>query len=418
MNAIMNEYLAKVGGFFTKEFWIASFLPTLCFLVIVFLSFLWIGLGAPSDIQEIIEKLTFTFESYFLIIFLIVVFTFSFFLNASKQILLIILSGESKVVNFFFPTIIKLLYLNEKKRFHKKMSRKENLAAAHLQIIEIYGIIKENQSNYTKPGIYESREIIAFFIREENRINYIFDIIKKNENKVSVGIKKDLENIFQILKHWHENEQIFQKVRLKIYPKILEIEKRVVYELGQVSFYLNSCFGDPGGIKATHIGNIIAAYENYPQSRYGIDSRIFWTRLKNVVDEKYYKLIEEPNVQLNFFVASFCYAFVFFLLILLNFPYYIRGGSYFIFLGVSILSLIISYKQLEASTIKFGEVVRAGVDLFRVDLLKALRIRLPETMYFKKNEVKIWENYSRVVMYGKQQVIEDTNSDFEIDGKF
>ncbi len=90
----------------------------------------------------------------------------------------------------------------------------------------------------------------------------LFDGWKKRQQKRIDGLKQKADKAHQEGKMPQYNECWY---RLRVYP-------------------LNDK-GDPEATHPTLIGNLLAAYEDYPNSRYGMDSVFYWPRLWLQVDK-------------------------------------------------------------------------------------------------------------------------------------
>ena len=67
-------------------------------------------------------------------------------------------------------------------------------------------------------------------------------------------------------------------------------------------YRLEHCFPSAyDGLSATSLGNSIAAFEDYPRIRYGIDSIALWPRLLPILrDEKYHEYVAQEKMTFDF----------------------------------------------------------------------------------------------------------------------
>lgn len=148
----------------------------------------------------------------------------------------------------------------------------------------------------------------------------------------------------------------------------------------------------PRAVLPTMFGNILSQYEDYPQSRYGMDGVFYWPRLWLVIDEQIRKDIESTwawGDSLLYISAVSCLAGIVnlaaFLLHLFNLPTKILLAlsltlpkaalgelpSSYLFLGLTAISFIIgwiTYRMSLPVHYRIGEQFKAVYDLYREKL--------------------------------------------------
>lgn len=157
----------------------------------------------------------------------------------------------------------------------------------------------------------------------------------------------------------------------------------------------------------TRFGNIHRASEYYSNQRYRIDSVSLWPRLVHVIHPTYFGHIQEGNNELAFLVnclwlslllALLCLSASIYQWILWRFAvsqttpplylitidqasdiYYQRGWLYLCSVGVLVGIGYFFYLAALPVARHYGNLVGSAFDLFRFDLLKQLKIKLPET---------------------------------------
>jgi hypothetical protein len=164
-------------------------------------------------------------------------------------------------------------------------------------------------------------------------------------------------------------------------------------------------FDFPGqDVAPTKMGNIanVAAY--YAQSRYSMNLEIYWTRLQKVLQEDthFYPVLQESKMQLDFLVELFWLTVVFTLIWVVALPFCGEGVVLYpvIAIGGPLLTWI-WYRIALRNYRAFSDLLRAAVDLYRLDLLKGLHIPLPANA---AQECILWENLEQRTAYG-----DDTN---------
>jgi hypothetical protein len=186
--------------------------------------------------------------------------------------------------------------------------------------------------------------------------------------------------------------------------KLLELFEYEISRLDSehIRLYNERQFNFPEeALAVTTMGNIAASARSYAKSRYSMDLDLVWTRLQKVlqVDEKFYAVLQDAKAQLDFLISMFwltvCFTVVWF--IVLPFTTY----SYISFLGVAVLGPLIArvwYKIAVQNYRAFADFLRASIDLYRLELLKVLHIRLPVGV---EAECQIWKSLIQRHGYGQ-----------------
>ena len=144
----------------------------------------------------------------------------------------------------------------------------------------------------------------------------------------------------------------------------------------------------------TRLGNVLRSAEDYPATSYGMDAVFWWPRLWPLLPEAVQKGIEAALTPL---------------FALLNLASLIGlvavGGSIHLWqcqavgwlvpLAVLVIGLVLarlSYLGAVAQARGYGQQIRAAVDLYRFDLLKALHQPLPAS---PRDERSLWDQLAR-----------------------
>lgn len=164
-------------------------------------------------------------------------------------------------------------------------------------------------------------------------------------------------------------------------------------------------FDFPGqDVAATRMGNIANVASYYAQSRYSMNLEIYWTRLQKVLqeDSHFYPVLQESKMQLDFLVELIWLTLVFTLTWVIVLPFF--GEGVFLYPVIAIggpLLTWIWYRIALRNYRAFSDLLRAAVDLYRLDLLKELHIPLPANA---AQECVLWETLEQRTAYG-----DDTN---------
>lgn len=150
---------------------------------------------------------------------------------------------------------------------------------------------------------------------------------------------------------------------------------------------------NPNAILPTRLGNVIAAFEEYPNSRYGMDSITLWPRLIPVLQEsKYLNFLQQERGVFNFLLNTGLACLLVGIKLFFDLMY--NGQllpSVLVFVGTSLV-IWICYQGLVESAQDWGATYRVAYDLHRHDLIKRLGLRPPTTF---SEELSLWQNVSR-----------------------
>ena len=174
-----------------------------------------------------------------------------------------------------------------------------------------------------------------------------------------------------------------------IKPKKQEIEALMAW----IRYELIGYFPQEGPILPTSLGNVIAAFEEYPWRQYGIDAVVMWPRLLPILArEKYTVYVEREKAGLDFTINLSA------LLGVLSMEMAYTGllfvPNYEVWLLWSALMLALScaiYWAGIPAAYSWGMTVRVAFDLYRYHLLKALHGRPPSSF---EMEVSQWRKFS------------------------
>jgi hypothetical protein len=164
-------------------------------------------------------------------------------------------------------------------------------------------------------------------------------------------------------------------------------------------------------ILPTRFGNILRAAELYSESRYGIDAVPLWGRLAHVIPDKGMEKVDDANNQCLFLLNASVLATTFAIICLLAsiyqvsalwlysqspklFPLLENGwvsgkmGVFYSFLFViSLAAAWLFYVASLLNVSQYGQMIRTSYDLYRFDLIEALRLELPKTL---SEEKQLW----------------------------
>lgn len=148
----------------------------------------------------------------------------------------------------------------------------------------------------------------------------------------------------------------------------------------------------------TNIGNVIAAFEEYPHDRYGMDAIALWSRLVPVLEKQEFLDYVTQEKTIFDFLLNMCLVIA-----VLGVELTYRAlflGSIPLILGTPFVFIIagaVLWQGMYIAARQWGTVVRVAFDLYRHDLAEHLVLR-PVTTFGEEYEQ--WQAISKFYLYG------------------
>jgi hypothetical protein len=179
------------------------------------------------------------------------------------------------------------------------------------------------------------------------------------------------------------------------------MEKSKNAQIGQARIKLDYDFGietlEPAG---TRLGNILRAIDSYPFTRYRMEGSVFWPLLETVMKRVLLDDIRDQRALLDMALAlTTLFTLLSLLLIFLGPWIAINAASSCIPIGfVYALMAAVFYHASVQAALTLGRSMRAGCDLYRLDLMRALGREAPATL---TAETEQWKQLSELTLYGE-----------------
>jgi hypothetical protein len=140
----------------------------------------------------------------------------------------------------------------------------------------------------------------------------------------------------------------------------------------------------------TRMGNVARTVQNYTVQRYDLNFEILWSRLQIFAqkDKDFGPTLQAAKTQLDFLISCSAWTFVWSLVWAVWLC--LSQGPAPLFLGVALLGPLLSYVWYRAAVAQYrtvADLLRSSVDLFRFDLLAALRYPQPGSV---QEETELW----------------------------
>jgi hypothetical protein len=157
-----------------------------------------------------------------------------------------------------------------------------------------------------------------------------------------------------------------------------------------------------GMVLPTRLGNTIAAFEDYPRTRYGMDPIVLWGRLVPLLKEKQFLEFVSQEKSVFDFLLNTCIVVAFLGLELFYLCLFL--GEFVLavlVLGLAGLFVWVLYNGMVIAARQWGTTVRVAFDLHRHDLCQHLGLRPAKS--FRK-EVERWQAISRFFLYRQDDI--------------
>jgi hypothetical protein len=156
---------------------------------------------------------------------------------------------------------------------------------------------------------------------------------------------------------------------------------------------------------STRFGNILRAFERYPQVIYGIDAINAWGRLQAVLRESYCTLLDEAKAQLDFWVNLWFGGLLIAALHLGLLVWTALAGkpcaahstvSGVVIPPLAVAFAIIAAKLAQSAAAQWGVLVKGAFDLYRGELCRQMGLEMPRSI---EHERRMWTAVAQTMLY-------------------
>jgi hypothetical protein len=153
----------------------------------------------------------------------------------------------------------------------------------------------------------------------------------------------------------------------------------------------------------TRLGNVWAAIEEYPASRYGMDGVTFWPRLRSFVPKEYLETIDSENAYFRFMISlSFvlsCFGFESMIVAVIT-QGLSREAVVVIAIGIGTILLgFLLYRAAVVLARSMGELIKTCFDLYRHELLVKLGVDWKPCTQTEGQ--KVWTSLANYIVTGE-----------------
>lgn len=383
---MIKALLGKIEGLFDKDFLFASFLPSLVFLAGIAATLVAV-VGFDSTLAWIeawtaIQKATITTVAG------VGVVVFAYILHGLRTVFLRLWSGMiGRIVFLPGQEFNRWRYLKLKKRAFRPRKWDGIFEWFRSQVGPVW--------DPNRPDI-----------PPEERDELMRTVEAMHEGMSVTALERLLTRSVIAAYGRYSGDGLLRNVYKAVREKLEDWQKREEVDIGTKRAKLDRQFGTPESIRATALGNVVESYNVYPFKRYGMEGEVFWAHLQHVIKPEFLARIREVRILLDFCLTMATLGTLFGVLAAIVGPWLWFSKAFW--LSIAAVALLVSYgiyyRMAVFVATQYGDLVRAGFDLFRLDLLHALYRQHPAT---RSLELQMWEQLSQLVVFGQVQ-------DFEI----
>ena len=177
---------------------------------------------------------------------------------------------------------------------------------------------------------------------------------------------------------------------------------RTNYECSLLRYILEHSFpSNAKAVLATTLGNAIAAFEDYPRSRYGMDSIALWPRLLPILrTSKYHEYVTQEKMTFDFLLNMIVIIALLTIEFFYSFLYQntLLPAIFSVVLGCGIL--VVLYQGLVVAARQWGTTVRVAFDTHRQELFQRLKL---QSVSSTAEEYKRWQEVSAFFIYRQEE---------------
>ena len=197
----------------------------------------------------------------------------------------------------------------------------------------------------------------------------------------------------------------------KKYIRIKEIEKRFaltqVLPPGVTVDDFRRFPADIGSIRATRLGNALAAMESWGRERYYLDSQTMWYELHSVSSDRVRKDIDEGRAPVDFCVSAIAHMFILSIVCVVTAVAVPEARTRALIIAIlASFSIPISYKLAVRNVIDWAQSVKAMVNVGRVDLAASLGLNMPDKI---EKEREMWSAHYWAIELNQERHFESYN---------
>ena len=145
----------------------------------------------------------------------------------------------------------------------------------------------------------------------------------------------------------------------------------------------------------TRFGNVMRAFERYPQLIYGIEAISMWPRLQAVIPDGYTSMLDDAKAQVDLWVNSW-FGSLLTAATALVVLFYMRECLALLPFAAAVIAALLCAKVAQRAAAQWGSLVKGAFDLYRGELCKQLGLEMPRSIEVER---AMWTRVSQAALY-------------------
>jgi hypothetical protein len=159
-----------------------------------------------------------------------------------------------------------------------------------------------------------------------------------------------------------------------------------------------------GALLPTRIGNVMRAYERHSNVRWGIDGVTIWPRVSALASDGERELLVDAKIDLCVFLNAAFGALVVGICLVIDKAIHGSGTWEWLLYAIPFVLAYALYRMSIGPAVRRGAVVRASIDLHRLEVYEKLGIRKPSSF---SDERELGKAVGQLLLYGEPLLPDD-----------
>jgi hypothetical protein len=160
----------------------------------------------------------------------------------------------------------------------------------------------------------------------------------------------------------------------------------------------------PSALLPTRLGNVMRAYERHSNVRWGIDGLTIWPRVSALVSDAERQLLVDAEIDLFVFLNAAFGALVVGICLVVDKAIHGNGLWEWLLYAIPFLVAYALYRMSIGPAVSRGAVVRASIDLHRLEVYEKLGVRKPNSF---SDERELGKAVGQLLLYGEPWLPDD-----------
>jgi hypothetical protein len=162
---------------------------------------------------------------------------------------------------------------------------------------------------------------------------------------------------------------------------------------------------DRDDLLPTSLGNAIRAFEQHSNTRWGLDGITIWPRIESLLGADERDLHVNAKIDLNVFFNAAVSAVVVGICLVIDKAVHTPGSTaYWPLYAIPFMAAYVLYRASVDPAIRWGDYVRASIDLHRLEMYERLGVRAPTSF---TDEREMATPINQLFLYGRPHLSDD-----------